>query len=283
MIAIASYTFLAPGSEVVTFAPSFGLHIIYPQSVGASVRVLQPRADYTMDAAGVAAALTPETRMLMFGNPSNPSGASLTAVDLRTILGAASPATLIIFDEAYLEYASADPSYPDFHAILRESASPWLILRTFSKAYGLAGLRVGYAIASDPELIQLMDRVRTPFNVNRLAQVATIAALGDPEYVEQTVARTLKERERVRAELEGDGFSIAPSLTNFLFVKVHEDSAALAEKLLRAGVIVKPWRERGYTDHIRITVGEPAANDHMLEAFRANAVQAEVLSAQASS
>ena len=155
LIAIAAHTFLASGSDVVTFAPSFGLHLIYPQSVGASVRVLQPRADYTMDGAAVAAALTPDTGMLIFGNPSNPSGASLSGDDLRTILAAASPETLIVFDEAYLEYASADPAYPDFHAILRESASPWLILRTFSKAYGLAGLRVGYAIASDPELIQL--------------------------------------------------------------------------------------------------------------------------------
>ena len=281
LIAIASHTFLAAGSDVVTFAPSFGLHIIYPQSVGARVRVLAARADYSMDAAAVAAALTPRTRMLMFANPSNPSGASLTADDLRMILAAASPETLVIFDEAYLEYASADLIYPDFHAILRESASPWLILRTFSKAYGLAGLRVGYAIASDPELIQLMDRVRTPFNVNRLAQVATIAALGDPEYVEQSVARTIAERERVRAALEEDGFTVAPSLTNFLFVRLQEDSAALAERLLRVGVIVKPWREPGYMDHVRITIGEPAANDHMLREFRAAAVQPAVLSADA--
>jgi len=283
LIAIAVHTFLAPGSDVVTFAPSFGLHIIYPQSVGADVRVLQPRADYTMNAAEVAAALTPCTRMLIFGNPSNPSGASLTAEDLRTILAAASPETLIIFDEAYLEYARADPAYPDFHAILRESASPWLILRTFSKAYGLAGLRVGYAIASDPELIHLMDRVRTPFNVNRLAQVATIAAIGDPDYVEQSVARTIAERTRIRAALEGDGFVVAPSLTNFLFVRVHEESAALAEGLLRLGVIVKPWREPGFTDHIRITIGDAAANDHMLQAFRATAVQPEAITANAAS
>jgi len=268
LIAVAAHTFLAPGDRVVTFAPSFGLHIIWPQSVGAEISVVTVNSDYAIDADDVIAALTPETKVLLFGNPSNPVGTSITAPGLRRILSHLSPETLVIFDEAYLEYASADPAYPDFFAVLSEYEIPWLILRTFSKAYGLAGLRVGYAISSDVALIDLMDRVRAPFNVNRLAQVAAIAALDDMPYVDRIVAYTTAERERMRCELESLGYRAAPSLANFLFVQAHENAGELAERLLRMGVIVKPWREPGFNDHVRVSVGSPEANAQFLSAWK---------------
>ena len=268
LIAVAVHTFLSPGSRVVTFAPSFGLHVIWPQSVGAEVVTVKTNSGYTMDMDDVLAAITPDTRMVLFGNPSNPVGSTISAADLRGLLAHLSPETLLIFDEAYLEYASADPAYPDFLAILQTATTPWLILRTLSKAYGLAGLRIGYAIGSSAELINLMDRVRAPFNVNRLAQTAAIAALGDPAYVDKVVADTVTERERLRGELEGMGFVIAPSLTNFLFIRAHEDAAALAQKLLTRGVIVKPWREPGFTDHVRVSIGSVAANNQFLAAWK---------------
>jgi histidinol-phosphate aminotransferase len=269
LIAVAVHTFLSPGSRVVTFAPSFGLHVIWPQSVGAEVHTVAVDENYAMDVEEVIDALTPDTRMLMFGNPSNPVGTSITADDLRRILAHLTPDTLVIFDEAYLEYASADPTYPDFYALLSEFEIPWLILRTFSKAYGLAGLRVGYGIASDPELIDLMDRVRAPFNVNHLAQVAAIAALGDMAYVEQVVARTVKERDRMQAELELSDYRMAPSLANFLFVDARENGADLAKRLLTKGVIVKPWGEPAFSDHVRVSIGSPEANDQFLAAWKA--------------
>jgi histidinol-phosphate aminotransferase len=268
IIAIASHTFLAPGARVVTFAPSFGLHVIWPQSAGAQVETVPVKADYAMDVDEILAALTPDTRMLIFGNPSSPVGTSLSAGDMRSILRHLSPQTLLVFDEAYLEYASADPGYPDFFALLSQSQSPWLILRTLSKAYGLAGLRVGYAIASDPQLIDLMDRVRAPFNVNRLAQIAAIAAFSDRPYIDDVVQRTVVERERMRHELAQLGYRIAPSLANFLFVQVREGASELALKLLTRGVIVKPWREPGFRDHIRVSIGLPAANDQFLNALK---------------
>jgi histidinol-phosphate aminotransferase len=268
IIAIASHTFLSPGARVVTFAPSFGLHVIWPQSAGAHVETVTIKADYSMDIDEILAALTPDTRMLIFGNPSNPVGTSLSAADLHSILQHLTPKTLLVFDEAYLEYASADPGYPDFFAILSQSQIPWLILRTLSKAYGLAGLRIGYAIASDPELIDLMDRVRAPFNVNRLAQIAAIAALGDRAYIDDAVQRTVVERERMRQELDQLGYRIAPSLANFLFVQAREDASELALKLLSKGVIVKPWREPAFRDHIRVSIGLPAANDQFLNAWK---------------
>lgn len=268
IIAIAAHTFLSPGARVVTFAPSFGLHVIWPQSAGAQLETVTVKADYSMDVGEILAALTPDTRMLIFGNPSNPVGTSLSAGDMRRILRHLSPQTLLVFDEAYLEYALADPSYPDFLVMLNRSQTPWLLLRTLSKAYGLAGLRVGYAIASDPQLIDLMDRVRAPFNVNRLAQIAAIAAFSDRPYIDDVVQRTVAERERMRRELDRLGYRIAPSLANFLFVQVHEDASELALKLLAKGVIVKPWREPAFRDHMRVSIGLPAANDQFLAALK---------------
>ena len=269
LIAIAVCTFLSFGDRVVTFAPSFGLHVIWPASVGADVRTVPIGPDYKMNVDEVIAALTPDVRMLLFGNPSNPVGTSITADDLRQILRHLTPETLVLFDEAYLEYAMAHSSYPDFHSILAEFEIPWLILRTFSKAYGLAGLRIGYAIASDPELIGLMDRVRAPFNVNRLAQVAALAALEDREYVDDVVGRTVLERERMRGALETMGYPAAPSLTNFLFLDARANAAETAQRLLPSGVIVKPWMEPAFNTHIRVSVGAPDANDQFLAAWKA--------------
>ncbi len=273
LIAIASHTFLAPGCDVLTIAPSFGLHVIFPLSMGAQVRTVVVKKgdepDYCLDMGEFVAAVRPETRMVIFSNPSNPLGNSITAEDLSRLLTRLGPKTLLVFDEAYFEYAATDPSYPHFLNMLRGHSSPWLLLRTFSKAYGLAGLRVGYAVASDASLLGLMDRVRTPFNVNRVAQVAAVAALKDMEHAQDCVARTIQERERVRRALGDLGYRPAPSRANFLFFDAREDAAELAARLLTHGVIVKPWREPGFSDHLRVSIGSPRANDQFLSALAA--------------
>jgi len=267
LIAVAFRTFLAPGDRVVTFAPSFGLHVIDARSIGAEVTAVPINESYAMDIDQVITALQPAPRMLIFGNPSNPVGTSISADGFHRILAALPRQTLLVFDEAYLEYASADPTYPDFLTLLNESGVAWIILRTLSKAYGLAGLRIGYGIASTPELIELMDRVRSPFNVNRLAQVAAVAALQDMAYVKGVVQRTIAERARVRAALEQLGFHPAPSLANFLFVRAKENASELAARLLTKGVIVKPWTEPAYSDHLRVSIGAPHSNEQFLQAW----------------
>jgi histidinol-phosphate aminotransferase len=267
LIAVAVQTFLSPGDEMLTVAPSYGLHLIWPQSVGARVRSVPVRQDYSLDMGDLIAALTPRTRMIMFSNPSNPVGTSITAPDMSRLLAAVPDSTLLVFDEAYFEYAAHDPSYPAFAQMLEGRPGPWLLLRTFSKAYALAGLRIGYALASDAALIQLMDRVRGPFNVNRLALVAALAALKEHEYVQECIFRTGKERERMRLALQALGYHPAPSLANFLFFDAREDSFELAQRLLPEGVIVKPWREPGFTTHIRVSIGSPRANDQFLTAL----------------
>ena len=269
LIAISAHTFLAPGDDVLTIAPSFGLHVIYPLSVGARVRTITVQPDYHLDIGEFIAAITPETRMVILSNPSNPLGNSIRAGDMSRLLAALGPATLLVFDEAYFEYAAADPSYPRFLRMLEACSSPWLLLRTFSKAYGLAGIRVGYAVASDASLVGLMDRVRTPFNVNRLAQVAALAALQDTAHAQACVARTIEERERVRSALGDLGYGSAPSRANFLFFDAREDASDLAARLLPHGVIVKPWREPGFSDHIRVSIGSPRANHQFLSALAA--------------
>jgi len=275
LIAIAAHTFLAPGADVLTIAPSFGLHIIFPLSMGARVRTVIVQKgddhDYRFDMGEFVAAMTPETRMVIFSNPSNPLGNSIGAEDMSRLFAALGPKTLLVFDEAYFEYAAADPSYPRFLEMLKVWPSPWLLLRTFSKAYGLAGLRVGYAVASDASLLGLMDRVRTPFNVNRVAQVAAVAALKDMAHAQDCVARTIQERERVRRALGDLGYRPAPSRANFLFFDACEDASELAARLLTHGVIVKPWREPGFSDHVRVSIGSPRANDQFLNALAAAA------------
>lgn len=267
LIAVAVQTFLSSGDEVLTVAPSYGLHLIWPQSIGARIRAVPVKRDYTLDINEFIAALTPRTRMIIFSNPSNPVGTSITASDMSRLLSAVGDGTLIVFDEAYFEYAAEDSSYPAFAHMLEERSGPWLLLRTFSKAYALAGLRIGYALASDVALIHLMDRVRGPFNVNRLALVAALAALEEREYVQECIFRTGKERDRIRGALHALGYRPAPSSANFLFFDAREDSFELAQRLLPHGVIVKPWREPGFTEHIRVSIGSPRANDQFLTAL----------------
>ncbi len=175
---------------------------------------------------------------------------------------AATPeSALLVLDEAYGEFARADPEYPDGLKALRALDRPWIVLRTFSKAYGLAGFRVGYGIASDTALIRALDRVRTPYNVNRPAQDAAVAALGDRAHLAETVRLTALEIARVTGRLRDAGLRVAPSATNFLFIDTGRRSDRVAHELHRAGIIVKAWREPGYETYIRASLSTPEDND----------------------
>ncbi|MDR3098808.1 MAG: histidinol-phosphate transaminase [Paraburkholderia sp.] len=268
LLAVASHTFLAPGDEVVTVVPSFGLHIIYPQSAGANVIAVPMRAlEFDVDA--LCAALSPRTRMLIISNPSNPVGCAMSTAQIERLLSCVSPATLVLWDEAYYEYARHAPDYADCLPLLARSRSPWLMLRTFSKAYGLAGVRIGYGAASDARLVGLMERIRTPFGINHLAQCAALAALADSAHMEASVAHVERERERMREALVELGYAPARSYANFLFFDAHEDAAALSQRLLAHGVIVKPWRETGYASCLRVSIGSADDNDLFVAALAA--------------
>jgi len=256
--------YVSPGDRVVTVIPSFGLHILDAEAMGGIVDAVPVTDACEFDLPAMIEAVSKPLKMLIFSNPSNPVGCMMRDSDLRALIEACPLDCLIVVDEAYREYAELDPSYPQSREILRAQSRPWIVLRTFSKAYGLAGLRIGYAVTSSDEIARTLGVVRDPFNTNIAAQLAAIGALQGADHVRQSVERTALDRESLRAALEVLGLEVAPSLGNFLFFRSPLSSGALAEQLLRHGVIVKPWKEAGYTDRVRVSIGLPEENTRFL-------------------
>ncbi|MER6995472.1 histidinol-phosphate transaminase [Streptomyces sp. NPDC000410] len=252
---------LDPGDLVVTQAPGFSLHETFPRVMGARVQKVRVTAEFGFDADAWSEGAAAGPKIVFLANPCNPTGAMLDAGELAQIVAALPESALLVLDEAYGEFARSRPGYPDGLEALRGLDRPWIVLRTFSKAYGLAGVRVGYGIASDEALIQALDRVRTPYNVNHPAQEAAIAALGDHAHLVDTVRRTALEIDRVSGSLRDVGLRVVPSSTNFLFIDTGHPADHVARELHRAGIIVKAWREPGYETYIRASLSTPGDND----------------------
>ena len=259
--------FLSAGDRVLVQRPAFGLHEIYPRMMGAQVERLELTDALDFDVDAWCAALARAPKIAMIANPSNPVGCMFDADGFARLLAAASPDTLLVIDEAYWEYARLAADFPDTLASLRACRLPWIVLRTFSKAWGLAGLRVGYGIASDAALVQLLDRVRTPFNVNQAAQVAALAAWGDEPFMQAAVAETVRHRQAMAAELRALGLRVAPSAANFLFVELGRPHGPVNDALLARGIVVKPWKEPGFESFLRISVGTPRNNARCIAAL----------------
>lgn len=266
MIAAIARSVLVEAAQVVTVVPSFGLHEIEPLAAGATVLKVPMTAAAGFDLAALEAAIAAGPRVVFLSSPWNPVGPALDAAALARLIAAVQPGTLFVLDEAYFEYA--DETLPDGVEALRDSGIAWVVLRTFSKAYGLAGLRVGYAVCADAEIARVIAAAKTPFNVNGAAQLAAVAALADEAWMKASVAGIRRERARVATALKEMGLHSAPSQTNFLFFDTGRDSAGVAAALLQEGVIVKPWREAGYETWLRATIGKPADNDRLLAALR---------------
>jgi len=266
LLSVISRAVLRPGDTVVTLYPSFPLHEDYATLMGASVHRVAVNDDLTIDVDALIEAVRDRPRMLLFSNPMNPVGSWLSSGDLSKVLDAVSDETLIVVDEAYAEYAEGD-DYASSLPYLGKRDRPWIVLRTFSKAFGLAGLRIGFGIVGDPELRSLLDRVRTPFNVNGVAQAAALAALADEEHLAQVVTLARTERARLENFLAGKGLEVAPSRGNFLFFNCRKNASAFVEGLLREGVIVKPWKQEGFDTYVRVSIGSPSENDHFMSAL----------------
>ncbi len=266
MIAAISRATLDQNAEVMTLSPSFGLHEIEPMALGARVTkvAMTPQADFDLPA--LEAALAQGPRLVFLSSPWNPVGPALDHAALRRLIAATRPGSLFVLDEAYFEYA--DESAPDGLQELIGSGVDFVVLRTFSKAYGLAGLRVGYGVCSHPDIARVIAAAKTPFNVNGAAQVAALAALQDEAWMRASILRLRAERVRVSSALRGMGLAPAPSQTNFLFFDCGRDSATVANDLIHAGVIVKPWREPGYERYLRVTIGSAPENDRFIAALR---------------
>ena len=255
IIELAVRTFMQRGDEAVMADQAFVIYRLVVQAAGGISR-LAPLRNYTHDLEAIAEAITPATRMVFLANPNNPTGTIFFRRDWEEFLTALPPQVIVVMDEAYREFVE-DPEYPD--SLAAHGPDRLLItLRTFSKVYGLAGLRIGFGVAH-PELVEVMNRVRQPFNVGNLAQVGALAALDDHEHVRRTQECNREGLAFLRRECQRLGLEYVPSWANFLMVRVG-NGPRIYEALLRQGVIVRPMGVYGFPEHVRVTVGTPAEN-----------------------
>ena len=256
---------IRPHDNVVTICPSFGLHEFGALMFGASVTKIPFGNDWAFPVSGLCDALQTKPRVLMFSSPSNPAGPAITEPEFRQVIDAADPATLICFDEAYVEFIEQNKRF-DALAILEHSRKPYIVLRTFSKAYGLAGARAGYGIAGDEQIILALIKTRNPFGVNAMAAAAAGQAIGDTAHLNAVIDLATRERQRVASALKSKGFACAPSQTNFVFFNTGGPADEFAEKLRHKGVLIKAWQELPFDHWARVTLGTPAENDVFLDA-----------------
>src|SRR5262245_363483 len=252
---------LEAGDEVVLPHPSFEPYTTVAQLAGAQP-IASPLASYDTDLDDMWRRITPRTKVVFVCSPHNPAGTIVRRAALIAFLeslGADPP--LIVLDEAYRDFCD-DPEYPDGVALLARHPR-LVILRTFSKIAALAGLRVGYAVAS-AEAIDRLNRVRAPYNVNRLGQVAALAALEDEDHLAKSRQVVIEERAFLSRELARLGLTAPPSQANFLLVKVPDGPQA-RERLLRAGLVVRDGAAVGFVNHLRISVGLREANERLLQ------------------
>lgn len=266
LLSVICRTALRAGDRMVTLYPSFPLHEDYCTIMGADVVRVPLNDDLAIDVERLVDEVAAGPRLVMFANPMNPAGAWLRPNELARVIAAVPATTLLVIDEAYAEYAQGH-DYTEAPDALRDAPGNWIVLRTFSKAWGLAGLRIGYGISSAPALTDFLDRVRTPFNTNGAAQAAALAALEDEAHVRTVVNLAISERQRVESALRGAGYRVVPSKGNFLFFDTGASATAIAEALLLQGVIVKPWKQDGYRGFIRVSIGTRDENDHFLAAL----------------
>lgn len=252
-----------PGHNVVIGWPSFVIYALTAQAAGLEVRrVAMPNFQYDVDA--MIAAIDERTRVVMIGHPSNPTGTYMPRADLEKLLDHVPPSTAVIIDEAYVEYVDAT-DYVDGLKVRRPNV---LVLRTFSKAYGLAGLRMGYGVA-DAELVGYLNRIRAPFNVSSLALAGALAALNDKAHVARCVAENRGERARITQAFAKMGGKVVPSQANFILVDFEKEAQPVYEALLKRGVITRPMRPYGLPTCLRLSFGTREENDRLISTLQA--------------
>lgn len=264
ILELVSQAFLMPGSSAIYSQHSFAVYELATQARGARAIVV-PARDFGHDLKAMRAAIAPDTRVMFVANPNNPTGTFLPAAELEAFLADVPAEVVVVLDEAYNEYLEPKDRY-DALAWVRRFPN-LVVSRSFSKAYGLAGLRVGYGVAQ-PAITDLLNRVRQPFNVNSIAQAAAVAALADADFLERSRALNAAGLKQLSQAFDSMGLRYLPSYGNFVLVEVG-DAAAVNEALLRAGVIVRPVANYGLPTWLRISVGLPEENDRFLVALRA--------------
>lgn len=250
-----------PGDEVVYAWRSFEAYPIVVAIAGATSVQVPLTDDQRHDLDAMAAAITDRTRVVLVCTPNNPTGPSVTHAELEAFLAKVPRDVLVVVDEAYLEFVEGDGEVDGLS--LRREHGNVMLLRTFSKAYGLAGLRVGYAVAPEP-VAEALRKTATPFGVNLLAQAAAVASLEAKDELDVRVKEIVAERARVLAALAEAGWQMTPSQANFVWFPLGERTADFVAACTEAGLSVRPYG----TDGVRVTIGEPEANDRLIEVAR---------------
>lgn len=267
ILEIAAHAFVQAGQSVVYAQYSFAVYALATQGVGARAIVV-PARNYGHDLDAMAAAIEPDTRLVFIANPNNPTGTFIPAADIEAFLNKVPDHVIVVLDEAYNEYLAPEHQFESADWVRKYPNL--MVSRTFSKAYGLAGLRVGFAIAQ-PHVTDLMNRIRQPFNVNSLAQAAAIAALNDKEFLEQGAKNNAAGYQQFVEAFTELGLEFVPSYGNFVLVRVGGDEQAGARvnlALLKQGVIVRPVGNYGLPNWLRVSIGLPAENAVFIAALK---------------
>jgi histidinol-phosphate aminotransferase len=252
LIELVVRTFVQAGDEVISADPSFAVYRMITQAAS-GVNVIVPLKDNRHDLDAMADKITPKTRIIFIANPNNPTGTMNTAAEMERFMGRVPDNVIVALDEAYCEYVTRS-DYPESLDYLKAGRTV-LALRTFSKIYGLAGLRIGYGITT-PEITELMNKVRQPFNTNSLGQVGALAALSDRKHVEMSIAMNNEGKQFLYQSFAQLGVSYIPTETNFIMFETQLDGRDLYNALLRKGVIIRPMGGK----RLRVTIGLPEEN-----------------------
>jgi len=255
--------YVESGDEVITSHPSFLMYQKVVQVRGGVNKIL-PLKGMHHDLDAILASVTDRTRLIFLDNPNNPTATAIEPAKLYTFLSEVPEAVIVVLDQAYVDFMDYDKQV-DVYSLVKNSKDRCgvVALRTFSKAYGLAGIRVGYGLMS-AEVAGYLHRVRQPFNVNQLAQVAAIAALKDTEFYEKTLRGVREGKAWLQKEVEKIGCTSYPSQTNFFLIDVKGDATTLYDAMLHRGVIIRSMKAYGYTNVIRVTVGTTEENDRFV-------------------
>ncbi len=262
LILEACLAFLDDGCEVIVSKSSFPVYDIY--SYGMRARLVKtPLKNYSLDLDAMADAITTHTRMIFVCNPNNPTGLIVSSQEVHRFLERVPEHVLVIFDEAYLEYVD-DPNFPDTLSFVREGRENILVMRTFSKIYGLAGLRLGYAVGS-ASLLKHLYCVKEPFSVNMLAQIAGTAALDDEEFIQRTLSANRTGRDYLYREFDRLDVNYLKTQANFILVELGSRAAEIIETLMHLGVIIRPCVAYDLPACARISIGSAEQNERLVK------------------
>lgn len=263
LLELFAHTFADQDDEIIYSQYAFVVYPLVTKAINATAREI-PAKNWGHDLDGFLAAINPKTKLIYIANPNNPTGTFLSHNDIADFMAKVPQNVLVVLDEAYTEFTAEAERVNAF--VLAQQHTNLIICRTLSKAYGLAGLRIGYAV-SHPEIADLLNRVRQPFNCNSLALTAAIAVLNDDEFVKKVAENNRLEMARFEAFCHAQGLAFIPSKGNFITIDFKRPAAQIYEALLREGVIVRPIAGYGMPNQLRISIGLPQENDRFFAAL----------------